>query len=497
MAIIDPPDLTNEIALGELALADLLNIWNTSETVAQKMKRMTIENFFKSVPGDMIIGGSLEVGSFKSPYPNIVTVASSGADYDSIQNAIDSITDADVDNIYTVLIYPGIYVENIVMENYVNLLGLGGRKAVQIYGTTGTLLTMPDTYANLDMVYLNMAPTASSDIALDVTTGAGVTGQYRFDNVDVVVNTSAAGIKPLAMKVQAGVSCYCRNMDIRYTLSDSTATGTFGAVDIELNNAVFYFLRSIAKAYLSCGAGVSFATIRDLSGGTVVCSITTMEIYTYNSAYNGIAAPYATYATGGFKKQISDSALNAIGTGGVAGSGYAFYFDTTTNDGDARLKGNNYNVEGYLNNYRYRVGNGDTMKSVFNQDYTEMVDQIVAGGVLQGVDSRGVSGVEIEPGDNITATSEGVAASLLTKITFVTTNGDSDLDNVTLADGLLWQEKHIVCISEGNAADTWKITPTNMIGGTQITFNGVGEGCTLVMHTNGWVVTSNNGGTIS
>lgn len=108
------------------------------------------------------------------------------------------------------------------------------------------------------------------------------------------------------------------------------------------------------------------------------------------------------------------------------------------------------------------------------------------------------SNVHVGSHDDITATSEGVAASVATEITFVTTNGDSDLDNVTLADGVEGQIKHIVCISEGNAADTWKITPANMVGGTQITFAGIGEGCTLIFYsTTGWVVTGNNGGTIS
>jgi hypothetical protein len=100
--------------------------------------------------------------------------------------------------------------------------------------------------------------------------------------------------------------------------------------------------------------------------------------------------------------------------------------------------------------------------------------------------------------DEITATSEGVAASVATLNTEVTTNGDSDLDNVTLANGVSGQVKHIYCVVEGNAADTWKITPATMCGGTQITFAGVGLGCTLVYaDSEGWVVTGNNGGTIS
>lgn len=102
--------------------------------------------------------------------------------------------------------------------------------------------------------------------------------------------------------------------------------------------------------------------------------------------------------------------------------------------------------------------------------------------------------------DEITATDAGVAASLTTINTEVTTNGDSDLDNVTLANGTSGQIKHIYCVAVGNAADSFKITPANMVGGTQITFaaSPIGLGCTLVYADNeGWVVVANNGGTIT
>ena len=100
--------------------------------------------------------------------------------------------------------------------------------------------------------------------------------------------------------------------------------------------------------------------------------------------------------------------------------------------------------------------------------------------------------------DEVTATDAGVAASILTVNTEVTTNGDTDLDNVTLANGKSGQIKHIYCVVEGNAGDTWKITPATMIGGTQITFSGIGQGCTMVYADNeGWCIVANNGGTIT
>jgi len=105
--------------------------------------------------------------------------------------------------------------------------------------------------------------------------------------------------------------------------------------------------------------------------------------------------------------------------------------------------------------------------------------------------------------DEITATSEGVAASIVTLNTEVTTNGDSDLDNVTLANGTSGQVKHIYCVVGTNTNDSWKITPAVMVGGTQITFaagaiSPAGLGCTLVYANNeGWCVVANNGGIIT
>lgn len=101
--------------------------------------------------------------------------------------------------------------------------------------------------------------------------------------------------------------------------------------------------------------------------------------------------------------------------------------------------------------------------------------------------------------DAITADTAGTAASLVTVTTEVTTDGDQNLDDVTLANGQVGQLKAFVCVAEGHGGDTWKVTPDTMNGGTQITFTGaVGEGCVMIYNTTvGWTVVGNNGGTIA
>lgn len=101
--------------------------------------------------------------------------------------------------------------------------------------------------------------------------------------------------------------------------------------------------------------------------------------------------------------------------------------------------------------------------------------------------------------DAITSDNAGVAASVSTFLTQITTDGDSNLDNVTLADGVDGQIKMFAVVAAGNAADSVKITPANMAGGTQITFSAdpTGLGCTMAFDGTNWTVVANNGGTIA
>ncbi len=53
----------------------------------------------------------------------VITVGKNNAHFDSIQAAVDSITDAGASKRYTVLIYPGVYAETVSPKEYVDLIG--------------------------------------------------------------------------------------------------------------------------------------------------------------------------------------------------------------------------------------------------------------------------------------------------------------------------------------------------------------------------------------
>ena len=64
---------------------------------------------------------------------------------------------------------------------------------------------------------------------------------------------------------------------------------------------------------------------------------------------------------------------------------------------------------------------------------------------------------------------------------------------------MVGQIKYFAVTDVGNVADSVKITPATMVGGTQITFGAspLGLGCIMKYTANGWVVIGNNGGVIA
>ncbi len=121
------------------------------------------------------------------------------------------------------------------------------------------------------------------------------------------------------------------------------------------------------------------------------------------------------------------------------------------------------------------------------------------GSIQMGAGSTGTGGYLAYSFENLTIANAGTAASVLQVVSFVTTDGDGNEDNATLADGTVTgQIKIFVSAVEGAGADTWKVTPAKLNGGSKISFDGtVGDAVTLIWDGTKWNVVSTNGGTIS
>lgn len=83
------------------------------------------------------------------------------------------------------------------------------------------------------------------------------------------------------------------------------------------------------------------------------------------------------------------------------------------------------------------------------------------------------------------------AVDVVNSITEVTTTG---ADALTLADGSEGQHKYIVMVADGGDGT---LTPTNLAGGTTITFNDVGDAVHLLFTSGSWFIVGNNGATVA
>lgn len=119
-------------------------------------------------PGDSAPWGTIENTLFKAiidkvqePYQQVVTVAKAGADYTSIQGAIDSITDASTSKRYTVLVMPGLYTEQVTLKDWVDLRGLDRRTTVLQYtGNNNGTIIMSD-WSRVSNLNIEMTDTAT------------------------------------------------------------------------------------------------------------------------------------------------------------------------------------------------------------------------------------------------------------------------------------------------------------------------------------------------
>ena len=306
----------------------------------------------------------------------------------TIQAAIDSITDASPTNRYAIKVMPGTYTENIVLKDYVSLVGEPLRRTTKIYGTSGTLVTMPANEAHIFWIDMEMAPTATSDVMIDCTAGAGVTGFYRIENSDMIM-TSAAAIRPVLLKSDAGVGTYLINITATYTMTDTTvSSGIFTPILLINDNNVFYLLRSIVRGYIGA-SNAALGLINDNSTGRFLAQIATLHAEFTNASNPSICACYAAYgATNPQLKQLDVVVFEGVGN--TNGTGYVAYVDSTTNDQIIDMSRNIISVDGFNTNGRYYVSTGDTLRSYFNKT-TTVVSDVISGTFERsgGIDSDG------------------------------------------------------------------------------------------------------------
>jgi hypothetical protein len=138
--------------------------------------------------------GNVAAAGYARDLGHLVTVATSGGDFTSVQAAIDSITDASQANPYTVFVGPGVFEGRVVLKSGVSLLGVGIESVIRAPGITGdpanrAVLVGANGSSVRHLSIESPGPNAPLGVYNNV-------GGFRLDNVQIFVqeSTTTAGI---------------------------------------------------------------------------------------------------------------------------------------------------------------------------------------------------------------------------------------------------------------------------------------------------------------
>ena len=293
-----------------------------------------------------------------APTPaQVVTVAKSGSMFTSIQDAIDSITDASASKRYVIEIYPGTYTENVVLGEYMILEGRGDG-IVAITSSSGTTLTMPSSDSFVDHIKIISTPTASGAIAVDITAG----GTHIFEFTAIELTSASNGITGILVKMGGSSEVTFVDMDLIYTMTGSAVGSNDHCIIKQDDASILNLFRSNV-----------FTTVGDVddnvnvlcdnsTGNTIIVSVNWTTFIT-NAAYSGIATTWEHSKTSVVHLD-QYSLANMIGAG--SGTAQIIKMDTDTNDGIIDAGYNTVVAVNFGTSWHINVGTGDTVNSAFD-----------------------------------------------------------------------------------------------------------------------------------
>jgi len=287
-------------------------------------------------------GGVSGAPDFREKFANVVVVAESGGDFTSIQDAIDSITDASADNPYLVWVAPGTYTEKsgaIRMKPYVHIQG-AGQDATIIAGSSVSRTLILTSYVTLrDLTVQNPCGPGSTAGVTAIRAQAGTTGTL-VSNVKVW-SSNASG------SCEATWGMVIRGPDTSVTLQDVTALAEGGNQD---NTGLWVF----EGASVTIRGGSFTAKGGDYAYGIYVTTVS--QPGTFVGADGTYAFASGATTNFGFYNQNSASAFLQGGYFRASGGNYAYGI---RNSNSATLEAEGITVLGERGGSSYGLYNDD------------------------------------------------------------------------------------------------------------------------------------------
>ncbi|MBI5466316.1 MAG: hypothetical protein HY974_03440, partial [Candidatus Kerfeldbacteria bacterium] len=248
-------------------------------------------NFKKAVTAssNLTVLGTLQTARLVSPYAQTLSVAKAGADYTSIQAALDSVTSASTTKRYLVRVFPGDYNEAVTLKPYVDVVAEASEGVTTISQVDATVVTGAD---NATLSGFTVALTADTTGKSVVNLGAS---SATLEDIKITwAQDPAAGvITATGVAISTG-SPELRRLnvnDVAYglvhsgasgvtTIRDSRVTATVRDVDVGLAGGT---VKSYYNKYLGSGthlvsvAGATVESDQDSLSSTSLAGTTTSQ----------------------------------------------------------------------------------------------------------------------------------------------------------------------------------------------------------------------------
>jgi len=229
-----------------------------------------------------------------------VTVAESGGDFDSIKDAIDSITDASAIKPYAVVVYPGVYAEDpMTLKQFVAVEGVAVGSAI-------------------------VSPNNNSSPLFTAATATSVRKLYIFGPTSEAAIKAGAGVNNVQVE-----DCFFSSFTTAQTAIHATGVGSNIIVEeCKFFSSVNQGLLADTSGRVDCSNVLSFATtMAYANGGTIWC---------HNSGcQNGTNGYYANnggtiYGIGVSSESMTNAIrLGSTGTNEITGVGWEVRLTTT------------------------------------------------------------------------------------------------------------------------------------------------------------------------
>ena len=370
-------------------------------------------------------------------YAQSVIVAKSGGSYTTIQGAIDSVSDAGASNRYAVIVYPGIYTENITMKDYVDIVGFGRTNSI-ILVTSGTAIIYPANKGTVvDIgVLANYGTLGVNSTA--ITSGGADSAMVR---CDLIVTKSGGDFLMKSVSVTGGSF---RMIDCYHTYSITGATTDTGLIQSAFyqTGALTLFLLHNNELTMTCDDTnddiVGFETITG-GIGSFLLQDNIMDISAVDTACALWLYGTATGAT------FSNNRFTVSGT---TNTSWGFYVDSTAGGAVVNSINNEMIVTSGGNAYSCEIFTGDIWNSYF--------DKITAAQATTGAGTKNI--VSSNSAGSLLISGDAILGYRIAPVTLVDDTASGDIITVTFGESVVFGE---VCYPDVTDNEWKKALATN------------------------------------